>query len=100
MAGPRRGVAASRRANWPIGYEAYPARDPFPMRKLRVGLLALVAALSPSAAAQEWPNRPVRLVVPFPAGGPTDVGARLAAASLSRTPHQQIVAEHRSGATA
>src|SRR5437870_918400 len=98
MAGPRRGVAASRRGNWPIGYEAYPARDPFPMRKLRVGLLALVAALSPSAAAQEWPNRPVRFVVPFPAGGSTDVGARLVGESLSRSLHQQIVVENKSGA--
>src|SRR5439155_20801 len=98
MAGPRRGVAASRRGNWPIGYEAYLARDPFPMRELRVGLLALVVALSTSAAAQEWPSRPVRFVGPFTAGGSTDVGARLVGESLSRRLHQQIVVENKSGA--
>src|SRR5215468_1130059 len=98
MTGPRRGVAASRRRNGPVGYEAYLARDPFPMRKLRVDLLALVVALSTSAAAQEWPSRPVRFIVPFPAGGSTDVGARLVGESLSRRLHQQIVVENKSGA--
>jgi tripartite-type tricarboxylate transporter receptor subunit TctC len=68
------------------------------MRKLRVDLLALVVAFSTSAAAQEWPSRPVRFIVPFPAGGSTDVGARLVGESLSRRLHQQIVVENKSGA--
>src|SRR5262249_17749754 len=51
----------------------------------------------PTAKAQEWPNRPVRFIVPFPAGGSTDVGARLIGEYLSRSLQQQIVVEHKSG---
>jgi tripartite-type tricarboxylate transporter receptor subunit TctC len=68
------------------------------MLKLRVGLLALVVAVSTVAQAQEWPNRPVRFIVPFPAGGSTDVGARLVGEYLSRSLRQQIVVENKSGA--
>jgi tripartite-type tricarboxylate transporter receptor subunit TctC len=68
------------------------------MAMLRVALLALLAAMATSAGAQEWPSRPVRFVVPFPAGGSTDVGARLVGDHLSRSLHQQIVVENKSGA--
>src|SRR5256886_11210951 len=68
------------------------------MVKLRVGLLALVAALSTGAQAQDWPRRPLRFVVPFPAGGSTDVGARLVGEHLSRSLGQQIIVENKSGA--
>src|SRR5215831_700534 len=69
------------------------------MMKLRLvaAFLALVAAI-PTTKAQEWPNRPVRFIVPFPAGGSTDVGARLVGEYLSRSLHQQIVVENKSGA--
>src|SRR3954447_14573167 len=69
------------------------------MVKLRVGLLALVAAMSTAADAQEWPSRPLRFIVPFPAGGSTDVAARLVGEHLSRTLGQQIVIENKSGAS-
>jgi len=68
------------------------------MLKLCVGLLALVVAVSTGAQAQDWPSRPVRFIVPFPAGGSTDVGARLVGESLSRSLRQQIVVENKSGA--
>jgi tripartite-type tricarboxylate transporter receptor subunit TctC len=68
------------------------------MMKLRVGLLALVVAVSTGAQAQDWPSRAVRFIVPFPAGGSTDVGARLVGESLSRSLRQQIVVENKSGA--
>jgi tripartite-type tricarboxylate transporter receptor subunit TctC len=68
------------------------------MLKLRVGLLALVVAVSTGAQAQDWPSRPVRFIVPFPAGGSTDVGARLVGEYLSRSLRQQIVVENKSGA--
>jgi tripartite-type tricarboxylate transporter receptor subunit TctC len=68
------------------------------MVKLRVGLLALVAAMSTGAQAQDWPSRPLRFIVPFPAGGSTDVGARLIGEHLSRSLGQQIVVENKSGA--
>ena len=68
------------------------------MAMLRVALLALLAAMATSAGAQEWPSRPVRFVVPFPAGGSTDVGARLVGEHLSRSLHQQSVVVNKSGA--
>jgi tripartite-type tricarboxylate transporter receptor subunit TctC len=68
------------------------------MLKLRVGLLALVVVMSTTVDAQEWPSRPVRFIVPFPAGGSTDVGARLIGEYLSRSLGQQIVVENKSGA--
>jgi tripartite-type tricarboxylate transporter receptor subunit TctC len=70
------------------------------MMRLRavVAVLTLIASIPMRAEAQEWPNRPVRFIVPFPAGGSTDVGARLVGEYLSRSLHQQIVVENKSGA--
>jgi tripartite-type tricarboxylate transporter receptor subunit TctC len=68
------------------------------MLKLRVGVLALAVAMSTAAQAQDWPSRPLRFIVPFPAGGSTDVGARLIGEHLSRSLGQQIVVENKSGA--
>jgi tripartite-type tricarboxylate transporter receptor subunit TctC len=51
-----------------------------------------------SARAQSYPTKPIRMVVPFPAGGSTDVGARLIAESLSRSFGQQVYVENKSGA--
>jgi tripartite-type tricarboxylate transporter receptor subunit TctC len=68
------------------------------MVKLCVGLLALVVVMSTTVDAQEWPSRPIRFIVPFPAGGSADVGARLVGEYLSRSLQQQIVVENKSGA--
>jgi tripartite-type tricarboxylate transporter receptor subunit TctC len=68
------------------------------MVKLCVGLLALVVVMSTTVNAQEWPSRPIRFIVPFPAGGSADVGARLVGEYLSRSLQQQIVVENKSGA--
>jgi tripartite-type tricarboxylate transporter receptor subunit TctC len=51
-----------------------------------------------SATAVEWPSRPIRFVVPFPAGGSTDVAARVVGDYLSRVFGHQIVIENKSGA--
>lgn len=51
-----------------------------------------------SARAEAWPAHPVRLIVPFAAGGPTDTVARIVAERLSRTWGQQMVIENRTGA--
>lgn len=63
-------------------------------------LLALPAALvlPGIARAQAWPTRPVRMIVPFPPGGTTDVVARLVAQRLSVALGQSFVIENRAGA--
>ena len=61
------------------------------------GLLGLV--LAASAAAQEYPNKPIRMVVGFPPGGGTDVAARILAPKLSEQLGQPVVIENRPGAT-
>ncbi len=61
-------------------------------------LAALLALVAIPAHAQEWPNKPVRMIVPFAAGGSTDVAARLVAEFLSRSFGQQVYVENRTGA--
>ncbi|KRB11998.1 tripartite tricarboxylate transporter substrate binding protein [Achromobacter sp. Root170] len=53
---------------------------------------------NPAAAADTYPSRPIRLVVPFPAGGGTDTLARELARELDRQWHQRVVVENRPGA--
>src|SRR5215470_17637309 len=73
------------------------------MRGLGRGLLAitaLVAALGvvPSAYAQDYPTRAVKIIVPFPAGGSADVLPRIVGEWLSRKWGQPVVIENRPGA--
>src|ERR1700739_1411327 len=50
------------------------------------------------AAAQDWPSRPVTMVVPFPPGGGTDVLGRIVGRRLSETLGQQVIIENVGGA--
>jgi tripartite-type tricarboxylate transporter receptor subunit TctC len=73
------------------------------MKALRtIAMLAALAAGAPPVAlaltTQAWPNRPVRMIVPFAAGGSTDVVARLVGDFLSRSLGQQFFVENRAGA--
>ena len=59
--------------------------------------LALLAAAS-LAHAQSWPTKPVKIIVPFPAGGPTDVLTRVLADKLAQALGQPVVTENKPGA--
>ena len=62
-----------------------------------IALAAMFAAL-PSAPAQDYPSRPVKIIVPFPAGGTADVMPRIFAEWLSRKWGQPVIVENRTGA--
>jgi tripartite-type tricarboxylate transporter receptor subunit TctC len=68
------------------------------LRALAVAVLALV--LVPSASAQDFPSRPVRIIVPYAAGGSGDLLARLLGGKLSGMWGQQVVIDNRPGAGA
>ncbi|MBX3660828.1 MAG: tripartite tricarboxylate transporter substrate binding protein [Burkholderiales bacterium] len=75
-----------------------------PILKLPIAGLSMLAAatllvLAPGAAtAQQYPNKPVRFIIPFPPGGPTDIMGRLAADILAKGTGQQFVPDNRGGA--
>lgn len=66
--------------------------------RLSLALALLVAAMVWPAAAQDWPTRPVTMVVPFPPGGGTDVLGRIVGRRLSETLGQQVIIENVGGA--
>jgi tripartite-type tricarboxylate transporter receptor subunit TctC len=68
-----------------------------PTIRLFAAVAALVAATVP-AMPQDWPNRPVSLIVPFAAGGPMDVVGRILSLRMSEVLRQQVVVENIGGA--
>lgn len=63
-------------------------------------LTAALAALPVAASAQEYPNRPIRVICPYGAGGAADIVARAAAQELAKLLGQSVVVENRTGAGA
>lgn len=68
------------------------------MNRICMLLTAAALAFAPQAQAQQWPNKPIHVIVPFAPGGSTDVAARLIGQHLSKAFGQQVVIENRTGA--
>ena len=70
------------------------------MKRIIGSMMALIlgAVVSPSAPAQAFPAKSIRLIVPFPPGGPNDVFARISAAEMTKSVGQQVIVENRPGA--
>jgi tripartite-type tricarboxylate transporter receptor subunit TctC len=71
---------------------------PFKFRAAALAVLAACAFACPPAAAQDYPSRPVRMIVPLGAGGPTDLVGRFLAQQLSEQLKQSFFVENRPGA--
>src|SRR6201990_3556269 len=68
------------------------------MTSLRVALALAITALATPCLAQDYPTRPVKIIVPFGAGGPADVTARQIGSILQESFGQPFVIENRTGA--
>lgn len=68
------------------------------MKKITIAIAAAVTMLTSVSFAQDYPNRPITLIVPFPAGGGTDNVARVFAQEVSQQLGQPIIIENRGGA--
>src|SRR5262245_40297211 len=84
-----------RRASWRVPSDMAQATRLLSIAFAAFALLGAVAAAQPS----EWPRRPIRLIVPFPAGASTDIIARILAQKMGQQLGQQIVIENRAGAS-
>jgi tripartite-type tricarboxylate transporter receptor subunit TctC len=71
----------------------------FTRRTVAAGLVAFAAALPFAVAAQAYPNKPIRVIVPFAAGSTTDIIARAISDKVSQSMGQQLVVENKAGAS-
>src|SRR5688500_16017171 len=66
---------------------------------LSLTLAALAASTPVTAQAQAWPQKSIRMVIPYPPGGPTDVLGRIVASKLPEALGQQVVIDNKPGAS-
>src|SRR5260370_37333357 len=67
------------------------------MKALRVLLTRLHVLMPAAAVAQDFPTKPIKLIVPFPPGGPNDIIARLVGQRMSEITKQPVVIDNRGG---
>ena len=67
------------------------------MTRLRAALAVMIAVITPLAAAQNYPVKAVKMIIPFPAGGPTDIVGRLIGQKLTESWGQTVVIDNRPG---
>src|SRR5437763_15568904 len=65
---------------------------------MKRALLVLLCLVATAAAAQPYPSKPIRMIVPFPAGGTTDIVARLVGQRMQETMGQPVLVENKGGA--
>jgi tripartite-type tricarboxylate transporter receptor subunit TctC len=65
---------------------------------MRVAILGFFLLLPLMASAESWPSRPIRLVIPYAAGGPVDVAARIVGDRLAERFHERVLLDNRPGA--
>jgi tripartite-type tricarboxylate transporter receptor subunit TctC len=68
------------------------------MKRSFIAVVLMLIAAAPSAYAQDWPSKPVHILVGFGAGGGTDVATRILADGLSESLGQQFIVENKAGA--
>ena len=69
-----------------------------PFHSLLLKTAGILVALTTAAAAQQYPTKPIRLIIPFPPGGSNDVVGRLIAQQLAERLGRQVIVDNRSGA--
>ena len=69
------------------------------MKVVAIFASAVLSLAMPSALAQQYPTKPIRLIVPYPPGGPNDLFGRVIAQKLAEAYGQQVVVDNRSGAS-
>lgn len=72
--------------------------DSFPITR-RAALAALAAAAAPAGWAQSWPSQPLRVIVPYPSGGVSDLVARAIGEKLAASLGQPVIVENKAGAS-
>ena len=65
---------------------------------LPLKIVALLVAFATTVAAQDFPAKPIRMIIPFPPGGGSDVAGRVVATALSERLGKQVIVDNRAGA--